>query len=606
MRLLSLLSASVLVYGTASAVTIEQITGSKYLSPLNGQDVSDVTGLVTAKGPSGFWIRSTRPDKKRATSSSLYVFGRTALGNVTVGDIITLGGRITEYRSSVDYVFLTELTAPANINVKSSDNDVTPVVLGQNGLNPPTRQYTSLDNGNVFAVPNNVSQISNVNPNLFPNKFGMDFWESLSGELVTVRSPRAVSKPNQFGDTWVVGAWPTTGNNNRGGLTALPRDANSEAINIITPLDGTDNPQETKLGDELADITGIVQYAFGFYGIYPMTALEVQSLRRPALPPPTKLTSSGRCNGVTIGQYNVENLDPQSTTFDAIAEQIVTYLKSPDLLFLQEIQDNDGATDDGVVDANVTFSQLVSAITNAGSNVAYEYVDIDPVNDQEGGEPGGNIRNAYLYNPATIKLYNPNPGSSTQTTRVLAGPHLSLNPGRIDPLSSAWEDSRVPLAAEWQTVKGGDTFFTVNVHWTSKGGSTSLEGDARPPVNLGVDQRQSQAQTTGSFINQILSRDENAAVIAAGDFNEFAWVQPLKTFVQVSGLLDLDVVAGIPTTERYTYVFGQNSQQLDHMYVSEGASDGARFEHVHLSSWVTYDDQVSDHDPSVARLNVCN
>jgi predicted extracellular nuclease len=75
--------------------------------------------------------------------------------------------------------------------------------------------------------------------------------------------------------------------------------------------------------------------------------------------------------------------------------------------------------------------------------------------------------------------------------------------------------------------------------------------------------------------------------------------------VSTSGLLDLDVVAGIPTTERYTYVFGQNSQQLDHMYVSQQASRGARFEHIHVSSWVTYADQVSDHDPSVAKLNVC-
>ena len=187
----------------------------------------------------------------------------------------------------------------------------------------------------------------------------------------------------------------------------------------------------------------------------------------------------------------------------------------------------------------------------------------------------------------------------------MANPYTLLYTGRIDSQSSAWEDSRVPLAAEWQTVDGSHTFFTVNVHWTSKGGSSSLEGDARPPVNGGLSQRQSQATSTGTFINQILQKDANAAVIAAGDFNEFAFVQPLQTFTKISGLLDLDAVVGIPPTERYTYVFGQNSQQLDHMYVSRRASRGAQFEHVHVSSWVSFADQVSDHDPSVARLNVC-
>jgi predicted extracellular nuclease len=71
-------------------------------------------------------------------------------------------------------------------------------------------------------------------------------------------------------------------------------------------------------------------------------------------------------------------------------------------------------------------------------------------------------------------------------------------------------------------------------------------------------------------------------------------------------LVDLDDAAGNPKTERYTYVFAQNSQQLDHMHVSPRiAGRGPQFEHVHVSSWVSFDDQVSDHDPSVTMLNLC-
>lgn len=69
----------------------------------------------------------------------------------------------------------------------------------------------------------------------------------------------------------------------------------------------------------------------------------------------------------------------------------------------------------------------------------------------------------------------------------------SFNPGRIDPTNAAWIDSRKPLAAAWQTTSG-HRFFTVNLHLTSKSGSASTQGDARPPVNLGVDQRTSQIE----------------------------------------------------------------------------------------------------------------
>lgn len=606
MHFTTLSSAVALLASLGSCETIQQINGNRFLSPLQEQNVTDVRGVVTAKGPDGFWIRSTKANPGHLGSQSVYVFGDENLDSVAIGNVISLNGRVEEYRSNDDYLYITEIVDAMDVSIVRESAAVTPLVIGQGKLQPPTEVYTSLDDGGVFGIPNNESQVSAVNPVLKPKRFGLDFWESLAGELVTVRDARAISKPNQYGDTWVVGAWPTTGDNDRGGLTITNDDANPEAIVILGPLDGTDNPQDTKLGDGLEDITGIVQYAFGNYGIYPRTALSVTNSQEPALPPPTSLESSGDCSGVTFGQYNVENLDPDSGTFDAIAEQIVDYLRSPDILFLQEIQDNNGATDDGTVSANETLSMLVSAIAEAGSSVNYTFVEIPPVNNEEGGEPGGNIRNAYLYNAEMIQLYKPNPGSSTEATEVLPGPELSLNPGRIDPANSAWDNSRVPLAAAWEIIDDGSVFFTVNVHWTSKGGSTSLFGDARPPVNGGVEEREAQAEVTASFIASILSEDANAAVVSAGDYNEFAFVGPMETFVEVSGLQDLDEVAGIPETERYTYVFGQNSQQLDHMHVSPRVAEGeVGFEHVHVSSWVSYDDQVSDHDPSVARLDVC-
>ena len=130
-------------------------------------------------------------------------------------------------------------------------------------------------------------------------------------------------------------------------LTHSNLDANPEAITIGSPLDGTKNPTTTKLGDSLTDITGVVTYAFGFYRILPLTAIKVTASVSPALPPVTSITSTGSCRGVTVGDYNVENLSANSSHMPAIASHIAKYLKSPDLMFLQEVQDNNGATDNG-------------------------------------------------------------------------------------------------------------------------------------------------------------------------------------------------------------------------------------------------------------------
>lgn len=203
----------------SSALTIAEINGNKFLSPYNGQTVTNVTGVVTAKGPDGLWIRSLTPDKDYKTSDSIYVFGSAFAKNFTVGDAIAIGGKVAEYRSSKDYIYLTEISSPKLEEKLSSGNAVKPLVIGKDTRDPPTQQFSSLDGGDVFAVPNNVSLVSVANPELEPEEYGLDFWESLTGELVTVRKPTAIAKPNNFGDTWVVGDWKVTGRNDRDGLT---------------------------------------------------------------------------------------------------------------------------------------------------------------------------------------------------------------------------------------------------------------------------------------------------------------------------------------------------------------------------------------------------
>lgn len=69
-----------------------------------------------------------------------------------------------------------------------------------------------------------------------------------------------------------------------------------------------------------------------------------------------------------------------------------------------------------------------------------------------------------------------------------------FNPGRIDPTNSAWVSSRKPLVSAWETPSG-NRFFTINVHLTAKLDGSSTQGNSRPPVNAGVDQRTDQVET---------------------------------------------------------------------------------------------------------------
>ncbi|EMR65552.1 putative endonuclease exonuclease phosphatase family protein [Eutypa lata UCREL1] len=571
-------AATLLAIG-ASAETIQEINGNRFISPLNGQNVTDVEGVVTAKGPSGIWIQSVNGTSDTGVSSGIYVYGSALAKNtsIAVGDVIVLDGRVSEYRSSSDYLYLTEIDSPTITAIQGGGGEtIDPVVIGET-VSPPTQQYSALDDGDVFAVPNNQSLVSAENPILDPESYGLDFWESLSGMLVTIKSPRTVGRVNQYGDTWVVGDWATTGDNERTGLTITSKDGNPETILVGEPLDGSENPQ-SKLGDKLETITGVVSQAYGFYRILPLTNITVTESLTPEVSDPTTLVSDGTCSGFTFGGYNVENFYPGDTAHvQDVAEHIVTYMKSPDLVAVQEIQDNNGETDDGTVDSAETLTALADAIEGLGG-AAYNFTYINPVNDQDGGAPGGNIRVAYLYNADVLQLKDANPGNSTAANEVLAGPKLKYNPGLIDPENEAWDASRKPLVAAWEILDGGATLFSVNVHWGSKGGSSSIHGDARPPVNGGVEDRQAQAEVTAAFIAEILAEDSNAYVVTAGDFNEFGVVKPVIDFASITGLEDITAVTGVEETERYSYLYDGNSQELDHIFISPAlAKENTKF-----------------------------
>ncbi|KAI5116995.1 hypothetical protein M0805_002666 [Coniferiporia weirii] len=601
-----------------SAVSVTDIQGPAFLSPFSGKEVSNLTGLVTAKGATGFWIAGDPVDDIRV-SNGLFVFStsESLLAQVTIGDFISLGGNVHEYRSSSNYLYATELINPTDIAVLTSNNSVVPVVLGES-RSPPTEQLSALDIGGFLAVPNNQSSVSTNNATLLPDLYGLDFWESLEGQLVTVPDPIVVNFNNRYGDFWVYGGWNVTGKNARGGISMIygpdgTPDANPEVLAVGPPLDGSRNPS-VAVGQRLENITGIIVQQHGYFYIYPTTASAVLSSPDFNIPPTSIESSDTNACVVTIGDYNVENMSPKSSHLTKVSEHIVKSLGSPDIMFLQEIQDNSGPINDGTVSANLTLTALVNAIAEVSNGVRYNFVEIAPVDGEDGGQPGGNIRCAYVYKADKFKLAGAvSPGGPLNATSVVVDDKgnvdLTFNPGRIDPTNSAWQRSRKPLVAVWESVlpsSSGERFFTINLHMASKSGSSPIQGEARPPVNSGVDQRTRQVDTVATFVKTILERDKDANIIVGGDCNEFLMTR--SVFESFDGILtDVDEAAGIPDVERYTYVFDQNNEQIDHIFISDAIrAREVSVEHIHVNNWApSINERASDHDPSIVRLSIC-
>ncbi len=123
--------------------------------------------------------------------------------------------------------------------------------------------------------------------------------------------------------------------------------------------------------------------------------------RRPPAPCQREVTEAPKSNELAIATFNVENLAPGDSPakYAGLADTLINNLKAPDIVSIEEIQDNDGVTGGTAsteTAANLTWNKLIAAIAAAGGP-AYQYRQIDPVDDQDGGAPGGNIRQGFLF-----------------------------------------------------------------------------------------------------------------------------------------------------------------------------------------------------------------
>jgi uncharacterized protein len=575
---------------------IHDLQGNTRLSPLAGQNVTNVPGVVTAVRSAGsargFWISDPNPDSDPATSEGILVFTGSTTPAVTVGDSVVVSGRVTEFYplasgetvATTANQSITEITQPSTIVVSSGN----PVPAAEE-LTPTTvpDDYTPQAGG--ASIESLVLQ---------PQTYALDFYESREGMPLRVTDARVVGPTDGFNALWVTSK-PDQNASARGATVYTGYDQqNAGRLKIESLIPFAQRPfPVANTGDLLAGVTeGPLDYSrFGGYvlqagtlGAHVDNGLEQQIAVR------------NSANRLSIASYNVENLafTNAQAKFDRLALGIVLNLGNPDIVALEEIQDNNGATNNGVVASDQTLQRFVDAIVLAGGP-RYQWRQIDPVDGQDGGEPGGNIRVGFLFNPTRVS-FTDRPGGDATTAVGVTGTGtstaLTVSPGRIDPTNAAWNNSRKPLVGEF--VFNGKTVFLIANHFNSKGGDQALHGRFQPPNRVSEVQRMQQATLVHEFWHQLSDANRQAQVVILGDINDFQFSPVTSTLVgsggEITGLFDL-----LPERERYSYVFDGNAQVLDQILVSRGVRS-PDFDVVHINA--EFANQASDHDPSIVRF----
>ncbi|MFJ6558656.1 endonuclease/exonuclease/phosphatase family protein [Streptomyces sp. NPDC091412] len=577
----------------ADTVRIHDIQGTTRISPYANQQVTAVPGIVTAVraygSTRGFWMQDANPDDNPATSEGVFVF-TSSTPTVAVGDSVTVTGTVSEYvpgGATSGNQSVTEITKPT-VTVVSKGNPVpAPVVIDAKSV--PA----------AYAPAGDPAAKGSVNGlTLEPTKYALDYYESLEGMNVQIADARVVTATNPYSELWVT-VKQDENRSTRGGTVYGSYDSQNTGRLQIESLGSTADFPVANVGDTLAGTT-TGPMDFNSYGGYTIVGNQLGTLKSGGLKRET--TTKQSPGELSVATYNVENLDPSDATFDEHAAAIVHNLQSPDIVSLEEIQDNNGAVDDGTVDASATVGKLIDAIVKAGGP-KYDWRSIDPVNDQDGGEPGGNIRQVFLFNAKRVSFTDRPGGDSTTAVGVTKvngnKAALTVSPGRINPASDAWKNSRKPLAGEF--VFRGRTVMVIANHFASKGGDQALTAQYQPPTRSSEVQRHRQAAEVNSFVKDILKVEKNADVVVLGDMNDFEFSDTAK-ILEGDGEL-WSAIKSLPKNERYTYDYQGNLQVLDQILISPAIKRGGNFDYDSVHVNAEFHDQTSDHDPQVLRFH---
>ena len=560
---------------------IRDIQGDGHYSDYTGATVNEITGVVThLYNSANFVIQDITPDEDNTTSEAIMVSQKS--NGLKVGDLVTVAGTVEEwYYEGYSDMKQNDLPITRILATESKANGThelpAPLVINKD-IFPPTE---IIDNDGLTSFD--------------PAEDGIDFYESVELMRVAVSNAKVVG-PQKYGEVIVVSGDSNTTFNDFGGINLSANDYNPERIVV----DFDNDNYIAKAGDfYTGEIVGVFGFGFGNYKLWAEESdlPELNVSERPDV----VIDIEFQEDELTVAAYNVENFSADSThTSDEKAEKIaksfVENMKSPDIITLVEVQDNDGPTASGSSDASASYERLIAAITAAGGP-AYEWTDIAPEYNQDGGQPGGNIRVGYLYNPERVSLSEGIKGGSTEAVAWEKG-ELTLNPGRI--LDLPQENTRKPLAAQFEFQ--GEKVVVIGTHLNSKGGDQPLFGKNQPPYLGSEAERIELATMINDFIKKGQAQNPDLKVIVAGDMNDFEFTPALAA---LKGGILTNMVEKVPAGERFSYYYQGNSQVLDHVLVTNNLADQTVIDMIHINAlYMEEHGRASDHDPILIRTSL--
>lgn len=635
-----------------------------------------VTALDGTGARQGFYLTEETADwdTSALTSEGIFVMARddrnagTTLAalapNLRVGDLVTVTAQVMEYQAFTNMP-RTVLTGVSGITVDASNQDLPTLILdGSPGRAIPSAILTD-------EVPNYFDSVGGAG--FDPANDALDFFETIEGMRVTVPDMVVadgfvgVSGGKPFLKAYSTVHADADQINSRGGYTIggdpklSPPDTADTRDDVRSGgryiHDGDTNPDILELdftdfataapaalvtaasaGDKLGDVTGIVEFDFTDLKLF---VTDPVTIKEDVTPVREVTTIVADARALTIGTFNVENLaaTDADARFTAIADAIAVNLKTPDILTIEEIQDNNGATaGDGTsstgTDASLTWQKLVDAV-NAATGQRYQWVDELPVYNAEGGQPNGNIRVGFLYNTNRVQLGDLAADATIEQRRTFtdrigdgvrdAGDRIGHDDSQIAGQINAadWTNTRKSLLGQF-SFAGNDVYVAAN-HLPSKGGSGEFwqldqNIDNGQPTNAGWAKRNAIAEDVWHMLDTIQSASSDNRIVAGGDWNEFYFNRAMEAatgYVDANGTardggarFDNLTVTELTEAERYTYMFDGRSQAIDHVIVDQQLGAVASYDVVHINTGYNNrggtNPALSDHDPALAQFDFRN
>ena len=533
-------------------VTITNINGLRHMSIYNNLSVK-TSGVVSAKSTNGFYIQ----DGINNTNGSCGLFVYTGvtssyLTSVAIGDLVSITGTILEY-GFTNQLLTTEMTSLTNLTIISRNNSLPqPINIGKIYNNVPS---LTIDNGNINDF--NVTTSA------------LDFWENYENMLVKIDIPNVIGQKKIFGSFAITVNMdnPDRKITKYGGVL-LDKTENPDIIQVCDILMPKDSLYYSVFpGDSLSYITGIVAYNYGFFNILPRSSsdfgivkrgeisTDLYNVRGTAAPPAYRskealsTLSIPHISIISTNQFNLQ----VKVNEKRVSDYIRINLKSPQIIFLQEIQDNNGEIDDGTVSSDDTLGFLTNLLNaseyNTYSARNYNFIYVSPENNQDGGAPGANIRVAIIYDTLSFE------------------PETYYRIG-LKEQTSAFDNSRKPLYVKIKYKETNEIYHLIAVHNKSKSGDTSPWGSVQPPVQNTLPQRIQQTTYIKSWISTNLNKEIDNIIIA-GDFNDYEWSESVKVLDDnTENRFMKNLINDISENERYSFYYSGTYHAIDHAIVS--------------------------------------